>query len=891
MQVRAAFSWQPEPDATGYRLYVDGARLAETFGVSHQANLDLSLGDHIFAIRAFNASGEGPPADVRATVEDPDTEPEPVPEPPPVPIPGQVRGFDVVLTYAYAQPPDPPAAAVDTWLERMIEPFYDGEALQLIYSEDFDYTDIDEWYDFNENPYVYFSTGYTNDQLDLVADSVLSGKCLRFDYPPNLGQASRTVQLSWGPVDSKNSINHPPWPINIDGFYTCRAIRGSFVDFPYTASGGGQPTPKLEIMDRPATSSGEREINLMHWNTNQVLTATYHLGTGNGQPGGLQNLFVPMVTPNTFPSTDSRVQNAIDLDPLAAALDPQVNTMDEYRARHGPFVSDATTIDQGDVDDGSFRISTSSYASQIPPPVSKNAGMALLGVDPNGSDDTWNIITIYVNTVENVIYIWGSHLGSNAVLSRPRLLMVGPKSGHTLHVNNYHGTQHVPQISGVDDVAAPNPPTTFLDHRFYTVSHLPMRHPTGSTDPSGGILPLPTPPYIESAIPNAFDTATFATVRNGNEKMMDIIPADWLASNQGGPPGGTGPLYGVLSGFTGAAKATSGYRLYLGPGGGHSDGALNGDWPFDVSGIDMPHGWLKLNASDVADVTVNTEPYVNGYPSARHTYDSVIYAHHNHHLYTFWGNIFGNASGIRNVIWKLNCATGEWTKIEDISGFTGSNHGKTVYDPVTRKILYTGTQKTFGKFLRCDDDTSSATKSFPDGFQTGTHSGFCGGLRRLGNGLIEVVHFGRLSGGDPTRNMWLVTIDFENETIESAEEITPTGDISNDTWSTSNEGVSHVYDPRLDCWWYWGGTAVVGGDSPISNIYRFERDFSVSAEALGTALQTEHCWGSFGRYLALLGEQDESGNYMPSCDAADWRTIFTVNSINSPAQAIRLPTA
>ena len=140
----------------------------------------------------------------------------------------------------------------------------------------------------------------------------------------------------------------------------------------------------------------------------------------------------------------------------------------------------------------------------------------------------------------------------------------------------------------------------------------------------------PTPGYISSLAD--FEVALLDGGRapaNGMLSMSDITPNEWRNNDPGSLD-----LRAVIIAWNGGAKGT-GSRLFV-HGGGHTDSANNGLYIFDYSGGSQPTGWTTpLQISSVSAVRANGATYSDGLPTAVHTYDGMVYASHNEHVYRF----------------------------------------------------------------------------------------------------------------------------------------------------------------------------------------------------------------------------------------------------------------
>jgi hypothetical protein len=354
------------------------------------------------------------------------------------------------------------------------------------------------------------------------------------------------------------------------------------------------------------------------------------------------------------------------------------------------------------------------------------------------------------------------------------------------------------------------------------------------------------PAYISSMAP--FDvrplSGTYAP-SNGKGTIASVTPSEWLTSD----PSSLG-LRGVVDAWSGGAKGI-GTKLFV-TGGGHNDSANNGLYTFDFAGTDKPTGWETPIISPVSAVRSAQPTYSDGKPSAIHTYDGVVYAHHNNFIYRFNGVYYFPAGGFTNSVFKLNVATGAWTQLPNYPGGQGS--AMTLYDPVSEKIFVSKQEVTTGYFFRTATDAWSAAKNY-GGTGISTDSIAAWDSKR-GRGIIV---------GDG-RN-YLVTVNFSAETV-ALSSLGASGTI------LSQGGISAVYDAVADVYWLFGG----GSGSPgYSNLYEMNaQTFAITPHALSQSMAggvSSDNQGTYGRFVFMQ----------------NWRAIGTVTSTSGSAFVIKLP--
>lgn len=359
----------------------------------------------------------------------------------------------------------------------------------------------------------------------------------------------------------------------------------------------------------------------------------------------------------------------------------------------------------------------------------------------------------------------------------------------------------------------------------------------------------PAPGYIAALAP-------YTVVRldgnlapaNGKISMRDITPSEWLNND----PGNTG-LRAVIIAWNGGAKGV-GSKLFV-HGGGHTDSANNGLYIFDFSGTDLPKGWTTpLEISPISAVRANSATYSDGFPTAVHTYDGLVYASHNQTIYRFGGSQY-NSGFMTDTAFKWSEQTQEWSRLPNYPSNSGG--AKTVYDPVSGNIFVTMNDSLEGRFFRTDTETWSSAVSYG------------------GNGFP----FNSMAAWDPSRSRGIVVGDGEKSVIDidfSAETVDVTSfSPDGDTGIFGRSGVSAVYDSDIDVYWIFGGDTSSPG---WSNLYQMNADgppWNVKSISLSGASieRSSGMYGSWGRYVFMRG----------------WRALGVIASETSPAYVIRLP--
>jgi hypothetical protein len=336
---------------------------------------------------------------------------------------------------------------------------------------------------------------------------------------------------------------------------------------------------------------------------------------------------------------------------------------------------------------------------------------------------------------------------------------------------------------------------------------------------------------------------------NGTSSMESITPSEWLNND----PSTLG-LSGVIRAWSGGAKG-EGSRLFV-HGGGHQDGANNGMYTFDFSGTARPTGWTTpLVISPVSAVRAN-QTYADGKPVSVHTYDGIVYAHHNNHIYRFGGSQW-SSGGFTKDAWKFNVATNTWTALPD-NPAAGNGGTVTIYDPITGKIfLANGGGALSGVFFRTENDSYSAAKNFSGSGLSYDSMGAWDSSRNRG----IVVGAGR---------NYVVTLNFNTETVSFA-----TLSASGASSILGGAGISAVYDSHRDVYWIFGGSNSSSGWTTLYELNANGSPWTMQAHQLsGDAITREaNTIGSWGRFVLM--EQ--------------WRALGVIASHRSPAYVIKLP--
>ena len=359
----------------------------------------------------------------------------------------------------------------------------------------------------------------------------------------------------------------------------------------------------------------------------------------------------------------------------------------------------------------------------------------------------------------------------------------------------------------------------------------------------------PTPSYISSLADFEVRALTGQfQPNNGNQTMAAATPQEWLSSDPG-----TGDLAGVIIAWSGGAKPTTGTKMFV-HGGGHNDSANNGLYVFDFAGSDAPTGWSIADISSVSAVRA-AEAYTDGKPAAVHTYDGLVYAQHNDHIYRFAGAIWSPSGGFTRSTWKYNIANNTWTQLPSYPGRL--NTGVSIYDSASRKIVVGFGGQFEVAFFRTDQDQWSSVKS--------TNGSFIGSDT---TGAYDPTRSRGVLVGDGASR--LIDIDWNSETVDVS-----VLSASGATNILNTNGPSVAYDPLRDSYWIFAGDESSPG---FGSIYEMDAgSLTIQRHALGgdNIAVESFLRGSYGRFVLM----------------PDWRAIGIVASHESPAYVIKLPSA
>lgn len=345
---------------------------------------------------------------------------------------------------------------------------------------------------------------------------------------------------------------------------------------------------------------------------------------------------------------------------------------------------------------------------------------------------------------------------------------------------------------------------------------------------------------------------------NGVETMRAATNATWEATNHSGD----------IAAFWSGGHGDPVRREIASWGGGHVDVSNNGIYVYDFNGTTKPTGFKVLPGSQSStppSTSSSSESYSDGKPSARHTYDGVVYT--GGKLFSFFGSIWNNGNTTQKTRIFTPGSPGSWdsagVSAPSIINPQGFATGLTAFDPVTKRVFVAAaTLNGYGIF---DTNTTAYVASGGLSGMSGWQDDFCLGLDTTRN---RVVAF----GAGYTQS-W--TVNFASPSVSSS--------ISHGNFRNGIEMYSPIYDSVRDRFWLWGGRGSSGYTS-ITEVNAAtltvvaERSIasgsdlvSVASSPGGSSSDIAGLW----KRVVMLGANNEAIGFIPT---------FT-----SPAYVIKLP--
>lgn len=170
--------------------------------------------------------------------------------------------------------------------------------------------------------------------------------------------------------------------------------------------------------------------------------------------------------------------------------------------------------------------------------------------------------------------------------------------------------------------------------------------------------------FTESELPNA--SGSNQSLPKQNASLPEDVGWHELPNTQLAPHcperadvQGNSGCQSVISAWNSGVADTRRQRLVLW-GGGHSDYFGN-----ELYSLDLLKGTMDrlTDPSPTTNVTSCPEAYVDGSPSARHTYNGLAYDSARDAMYTFGGSK-SNCGFMTNAVWKLSLESLRWERLE-----------------------------------------------------------------------------------------------------------------------------------------------------------------------------------------------------------------------------------
>ncbi|MEQ1502842.1 MAG: hypothetical protein ABMB14_11460 [Myxococcota bacterium] len=228
-------------------------------------------------------------------------------------------------------------------------------------------------------------------------------------------------------------------------------------------------------------------------------------------------------------------------------------------------------------------------------------------------------------------------------------------------------------------------------------------------------------------------------------------------------------------------------------GGGHNDYSGN-----QVYGFDLASGaWTVLREATPADqITPSQDPYADGSPASRHSYDGFAYLPDLRRWFVFGGSRYQDGSSTPTA-WLFDSAAGTWERRADFDGnqVAGLFYTGTAYDEATGTVITRTESGLYSYDVAADAWTTRADFGYPPFWPTWSTYSYRRGVvvpsRRWFVGLG-----GALEDGSPDVMM------FDLDTWADAT-VPTTGDAD----AVRGNGPGSDYDPADDAIVSWSGGA------------------------------------------------------------------------------------
>jgi hypothetical protein len=208
----------------------------------------------------------------------------------------------------------------------------------------------------------------------------------------------------------------------------------------------------------------------------------------------------------------------------------------------------------------------------------------------------------------------------------------------------------------------------------------------------GAALGFPIGGSSTVAPPADLLTTTLAGMTAGTWKDLGTVagvtaPSPSSVTPSPTPPGATGPTAVVNAWASGALDTVN--EQFIITGGGHTDYGGNELYAFKLSTLN----WSIIKGpTPNAQISPGSDPYGDGEPAARHTYNGVVFDAGRAALFVFCGIPYNSTGNGTNRSWKFNVNTGAWTQLAD-NQFFGFGPTSSGYDATSGKYYVTDNLK------------------------------------------------------------------------------------------------------------------------------------------------------------------------------------------------------
>jgi len=236
-------------------------------------------------------------------------------------------------------------------------------------------------------------------------------------------------------------------------------------------------------------------------------------------------------------------------------------------------------------------------------------------------------------------------------------------------------------------------------------------------------------------------------------------------------------------------------RVMIVWGGGHNDYAGN-----EVYGFDLAAGAWRLLAppTPLAEVTPGQDPYADGHPASRHTYDGFAYLGDLRRMFAYGGSRHNDGSSTPTT-WLFDPTTGAWTRRADFDLPSGSGlfWMGTAYDEVTHTVFSRSDAGLNAYDVVGDTWTQLADFGYPPYYPEYSTSNYRRGVMVPDRRLFFALG-GQAGGGAPDILVW---------DADTRQDVTSAWATSGDTSVIASTGIGVDYDRAAGALVAWHGGA------------------------------------------------------------------------------------